>query len=129
MTIHGNATGLTEQTTTLALTVSAATGGSGNTTCEFCTADKTPIWFAIQDGATGTWTRVTPTGHEVPVQHHAGEGWYRVRRRKRERRSSGSASRSFAARLTAELQQELLLRNRPTRCIAYAAARSPSASR
>ena len=61
VTVTGTSGAIT-QTATLALTVSAAVGGSGNTTWEFCTASQTPLWMAIQDGANGTWTRVTPTG-------------------------------------------------------------------
>src|SRR5204863_9835940 len=60
--IHGNATGLNEQTTTLALTVTPSASGSGNTALEFCTADQTPIWLAFQDGVNGSWTRVTGSG-------------------------------------------------------------------
>lgn len=52
VTVRGNATGITEQTTTLTLTVTQAVGGSGNTTWEFCTASQTPLWLAIQHLAT-----------------------------------------------------------------------------
>ena len=122
VTIKGTAAGLADQTTTLALTVSAATGGSGNTSFEFCTVDQTPIWFAIQDGASGTWTKVTPSASGTKFQFNitqpkAGVAYVR------NTTSAGvsTASRSLAGRLSASLKQELLLRNRATRTNAYAA--------
>ena len=62
VTVRGNSGTLAEQTATFTLNVTQATGGSGNTVFEFCAAGNTPLWFAVQDGATGTWTRVTPSG-------------------------------------------------------------------
>ena len=121
ITIRGNSTGLNEQTTPLTLTVTAATGGTGNTTWEFCYASATPIWFAVQDGANGTWTRVTPTGTKFQfnvTQPKAGIA-YVVQSGTP---FVGSASRSFASRLAAELQRELLTRNRPQRANAYASS-------
>ena len=122
VTIHGNATGLTEQTTTLALTVSVATGGSGNTSFEFCAVGQTPIWFAIQDGASGTWTKVNPSASGTKFQFNITQptgGIAYVTNTT----SAGvsSASRSLADRFSAYLKQELLLRNRATRPSAYAA--------
>jgi hypothetical protein len=114
VTIRGNATGLTEQTTTITVNVTAATGGSGNTTWEFCRATNTPIWFAFQDG-TGAWTRVTQTGTKFQfniTQPKAGIAYVISAS------SASIASRSFAARVSADLQKELLLRNRPTRAYA-----------
>jgi hypothetical protein len=121
VTIRGDATGQTQQTTTIALTVNASVGGSGNTTWEFCTASQTPIWFAVQDGANGTWTRVNPTGTKFQfnvTQSKAGIA-YVVNNSSA---SVSSASRSLATKLSAEIQTQLLLRNRPTRVNAYASA-------
>jgi hypothetical protein len=122
VTIHGNATGLTEQTTTVALTVNPAAGGSGNTSFEFCTVDQTPIWLAMQDGANGTWTRVNPSASGTKFQFNitqakAGVAYVTSTT------SAGvaSASGSLAVRLAGYLQREMLLRNRPTRASAYAA--------
>ena len=122
VTIHGTSGALPEQTTTLALTVSTATGGSGNTSFEFCTVDQTPIWFAIQDGASGTWTKVNPSASGTKFQFNitqpkAGVAYVT------NIASAGvsSASRGLAGRLSASLKQELLLRNRATRTNAYAA--------
>ena len=122
VTIHGTAAGLTEQTTTLALTVSTATGGSGNTSFEFCTLDQTPIWFAIQDGASGTWTRVNPSASGTKFQFNitqpkGGVAYVTTTTSP----SVASASRSLAGRLSTSLKQELLLRNRAMRTNAYAA--------
>jgi hypothetical protein len=120
VTIRGNTTGLNEVTTTLTLNVTATTGGSGNTTWEFCNASSTPIWFAVQDGATGTWTRVNPTGTKFQfnvTQPKAGIAYVTSS-------ASGSvsnASQGLASRLSASLQRQLLLLNRPTRTSAYAA--------
>jgi hypothetical protein len=66
VTITGSGGGVGNQTTTVALTVNASTGGSGNVTLDYtaCTgtqASVKPIWVAVQDGAAGNWTRVTPT--------------------------------------------------------------------
>ncbi|HTK53801.1 MAG TPA: hypothetical protein VL308_18035 [Gemmatimonadaceae bacterium] len=123
VTIHGNATGLNEQTTTLALTVNAASGGSGNTSLEFCTADQTPIWLAFQDGANGTWARVNPSGPKFQfniTQAKAGVAYVTSTP------SAGvaSAPRSLAIRLVGYLQREMLLRNRPTRASYSYAAQS-----
>ena len=115
--IHGNSGTLAEQTTNLALTVTATGGGTGNTTYEFCTVDQTPIWLAVQDGATGTWTRVTPTGTKFQfniTQAKAGVAFVTQSGTP----FIGSVSQSFASRLTKELKQELLLRNRPSRAFA-----------
>jgi hypothetical protein len=60
LTIRGTATGLSERTTTLGLTV---TGGSSSGSASFdfsmCAAGQRPIWFAFQNGAVGTWTPIT----------------------------------------------------------------------
>lgn len=60
LTIKGTATGLEDQTTSLAVTVEeAASGGSGNTSWQFCPLSGLPVWFAFQDGS-GPWTQVQP---------------------------------------------------------------------
>jgi hypothetical protein len=121
VTVRGNATGLTEQTATLTLTVTAATGGSGNTTWEFCTAAETPLWMAIQDGASGTWTRVTPTGTRFQFNITQARGGVAFVTGE----SSGSIATvggALATRLSTMLQQEMLLRNRVTRTAAGAYA-------
>jgi hypothetical protein len=123
VTITGTATGLANQTTTLALTVSAATGGSGNTTWEFCTVSQTPIWVAIQDGASGTWTRVTPSGpNNTRFQFNITQPKGAIAYVTTPASGGVGTARTFAARLSADLQQTLLLRNRPTRANAYAAS-------
>lgn len=124
VTVRGNSGTLAEQTATFTLNVTQATGGSGNTVFEFCAVGNTPLWFAVQDGATGTWTRVTPSGTNNTrfqfniTQARAGiayvigttSGFV------------GSAARgTLAARLSADMERELLLRNRPSRTRAFAA--------
>ena len=123
VTVHGAATGLAEQTATLTLNVTASSGGSGNTSWEFCTVDQTPIWVAVQDGANGTWTRVTPSGpnntrFQFNITQSKGAIAYVTTSASA---SVGTGDGSFASRLSKELQQMLLERNRPTRSSAYAA--------
>lgn len=61
ITIRGNATGLAERTATFTLTVqSGGGGGGGNVTWQFCDTSRFPLFFAVRDGTTGTWTRVLP---------------------------------------------------------------------
>jgi hypothetical protein len=59
LTVRGNAAGVTEATTTFTMTVSAPP--SNSITWRFCDPARTPLWFAVQDGLTGTWQRVTET--------------------------------------------------------------------
>ena len=123
VTITGTATGLANQTTTLALTVSQATGGTGNTTWEFCTVDQTPIWVAIQDGVNGTWTRVTPSGpNNTRFQFNITQAKAAIAYVTTPAAGGTGTARTFAARMSAEMQRMLLLRNRPTRVNAYAAS-------
>lgn len=63
-TITGTATGLANVTTTVAGTVTASGGGGGggSRSWTFCAADRFPVWFAVQNGGTGAWTTITPTG-------------------------------------------------------------------
>jgi hypothetical protein len=58
--IHGNATGLGEQTVNLTINVTAP-GGSGNASVSFasCAVADKAVWFAFQDGTAGAWTAVT----------------------------------------------------------------------
>lgn len=57
ITVRGAAASLTDRTATITLTITT------NTTVDFsaCTAADKPIWFAMLDGAAGTWARVTST--------------------------------------------------------------------
>ena len=118
--VRGNATGITEQTATLALTVTAVTGGTGNTTWEFCSAGDTPLWFAVQDGD-GAWTRVTPTGSTFKFNVTSAKGGVAFVTGATFA-SVASASRTLAARMSTDLQKVLLLRNRPSPRRAYAAS-------
>jgi hypothetical protein len=59
LTVTGTASGLADQTATLALTVTVPTTGSGNTVWQFCPLSGLPTWFAYQDGS-GPWTEVMP---------------------------------------------------------------------
>ena len=71
LTVHATAPGVDGQTETVALTVTAAVGGS--TTWEYCSAADLPIWFAVQDG-TGAWTRIAPSGTKFEFDVAAGRG-------------------------------------------------------
>lgn len=64
VTIKGVATGQSDQFVTVNVTVTAATG-LGNAVANFstCTGGSIPVWFAYQDGASGTWTVATPTNN------------------------------------------------------------------
>jgi hypothetical protein len=59
LTIKGTATGLTDQSAALAVTITGQTS-SGNVTWQFCGTLGIPLWVAAQDG-TGAWTHVTGT--------------------------------------------------------------------
>jgi hypothetical protein len=109
VTITGTAAGIANQTATLALTVTAATGGSGNTTWNFCTADSTPVWFAVQDG-NGAWTRVTPTGTTFQFNIASGRGGVAYVRSTSS--ASVSGERALARRMSAALETTLLMRNK-----------------
>ena len=60
--IHGNTTGLAEQTVNLTINVTAPSG-SGNVTVSFAGCDPADkaAWLAFMDGTSGTWTQVTGT--------------------------------------------------------------------
>ncbi|MGQ0639643.1 MAG: hypothetical protein ACT4P6_02570, partial [Gemmatimonadaceae bacterium] len=64
LTIRGQASGVAEQSVTLPVQVTAATGGSGNVTLDFsaCVGFAVPAWVAWQEG-NGAWTRATGTGN------------------------------------------------------------------
>ena len=56
--------GIPDATVTIPVTITAATaGGTGNVVLDFsaCVGFDVPAWVAWQDGATGTWTRLTST--------------------------------------------------------------------
>jgi hypothetical protein len=63
MTVRANATGLTEATATFVVTVGAPP--SNSVTWRFCDPARYPLWFAYQDGLTGTWQRVAETSPGV----------------------------------------------------------------
>jgi hypothetical protein len=57
LTLRGTS-GTTEQSVQLVVTVTASSGGGGNTRWTFCAASGVAAFFAFQDG-TGPWTAVT----------------------------------------------------------------------
>ncbi|MBC7844565.1 MAG: hypothetical protein H7099_19805 [Gemmatimonadaceae bacterium] len=59
LVVRANATGLTEATATFIVTVAAPP--SNSVTWRFCDPARIPLWFAVQDGASGTWQRITET--------------------------------------------------------------------
>ena len=61
--VRANATGLTEATAMFVVTVAAPP--SNSVTWRFCDPTRIPLWFAVQDGASGTWQRVTETSAGV----------------------------------------------------------------
>lgn len=63
LTVRANSAGLTEATATYVVTVAAPP--SNNISWTFCNVARRPIWFAYQDGASGTWQRVTETSPGV----------------------------------------------------------------
>lgn len=62
LSIKGTATGLTDQTIPLPVTVNAQSS-SGNVTWQFCGTLGIPLWVAFQDGTGGAWTHVTGTNN------------------------------------------------------------------
>lgn len=109
VTITGTAAGIANQTTTLALTVTAVTGGTGNTTWEFCAGTGIPVWVAVQDG-NGAWTRVAPTGSKYVFNIASGRGG--VAYVTSATGSSVSGTRVLARRASALLETALLMRNK-----------------
>ena len=63
LTARANASGLTEATATFVVAVAAPP--SNSVTWRFCDPARIPLWFAYQDGLTGTWQRVTETSPGV----------------------------------------------------------------
>ena len=70
---HGTASGLAEQTATLAVVIGAA--GSGNVALDFsgCVPTSKPIWLATQDGS-GPWTRGSGTADVYRFNVNAATG-------------------------------------------------------
>ena len=59
LTVRANSAGLPEATATFVVTVGAPP--SNSVTWRYCDTSRIPLWFAYQDGLTGTWQRVTET--------------------------------------------------------------------
>ena len=57
--VRANAAGITEAVADFVVTVAAPP--SNSVTWRFCDPARLPLWFAYQDGLTGTWQRVTET--------------------------------------------------------------------
>jgi len=58
--VNGTGTSVANQTTNVALTVTASGGGGGGSFAwQFCDATRIPVWFAVRDGTSGAWARVT----------------------------------------------------------------------
>jgi hypothetical protein len=64
-TVTGTATGLANVTTTLAGSVTAQGGGSGNVNWTFCDLEDLPLYFAFRSGTSGSWTRVLPSANNT----------------------------------------------------------------
>jgi trimeric autotransporter adhesin len=74
VTVRGNATGMTEQTATIALTVTSNPGGGGNVAVQFCGDSGIPIAVYAQDG-TGGWFNVTGNASNLfSFQINSGRG-------------------------------------------------------
>lgn len=61
--VRANSAGLTEALATYTLKIAAPP--SNSVTWRFCDTDRFPLWFAYQDGLTGSWQRVTETSPGV----------------------------------------------------------------
>ncbi len=61
--VRANSTGVTEALATYTLKIAAPP--SNNVIWRFCNANRIPLWFAYQDGLTGSWQRVTETSPGV----------------------------------------------------------------
>ena len=59
LTVRANSAGLAEATATFVVTIGAPP--SNSVTWRFCDPARYPLWFAYQDGLTGSWQRVTET--------------------------------------------------------------------
>ena len=63
LVVRANATGLSEASATFVVTVAAP--ASNSVTWRFCDPTRIPLWFAVQDGASGTWQRITEASSGV----------------------------------------------------------------
>ena len=63
LTVRANGAGLTEAPATY--TVNVAAPPSNSVTWRYCDTSLFPSWFAIQDGLTGSWQRITETSPGV----------------------------------------------------------------
>jgi hypothetical protein len=63
LTVRANGAGLTEATATYVVTVDPPP--SNSVTWRYCDPSLYPTWFAIQDGLTGSWQRITETSPGV----------------------------------------------------------------
>lgn len=62
-TLTASGAGVTTVNVPFTLTVtSGGGGGGGNIAYQFCDATRIPIYFAVRDGASGSWTKLTATG-------------------------------------------------------------------
>ncbi|HVT37850.1 MAG TPA: hypothetical protein VHE78_02285 [Gemmatimonadaceae bacterium] len=78
VTITGTAPPLANQTTTLQVTVTAATGGTAVTQdYTGCGPFLNPVWFAFQDGD-GPWRQVIPTGAVYRFNITSAKGGYAI---------------------------------------------------
>lgn len=70
VTVTGSGTGVENQATTLAVTVTTAPSTSAS--WQYCPSDSV-LWFAVQDGI-GAWTRVTPVNNRFTFNVSAAKG-------------------------------------------------------
>lgn len=75
ITLRATATGVTDQAANVTLTVTAPSGGSGNTVLRFCPPGNLPVFLAFQDG-TGPWTAVPGTNNVYTFNIASGKGAY-----------------------------------------------------
>ncbi len=74
LTVTGTATGLTNVTTTVPLTITAGNTGGGNIAFRFCETNTVPTFFAFRNGTSGAWTTLSPSNNTFSFSLSASVG-------------------------------------------------------
>lgn len=73
LVVTGTATGLSDQTANLSVTVTAGGGGGEQVSFTFCDETGLPLWVAYQDG-NGAWTQVVGVGNTYTFSLSSSKG-------------------------------------------------------
>lgn len=75
ISIKGDATGLTQHSADLTVTITSSGPSGGSIAFNYtgCDASEIPVWFAVQDG-NGAWTQVVPSGNTFSFDINSSKG-------------------------------------------------------